>query len=58
MKPGHTTTEFYLAIAGIAALTWQQIQARCNFDQAFIVGLVVIVGGYIAQRGWVKSRLK
>lgn len=55
MKSGYKTTEFYVAVIGIAGLTWQQIQMRCQFDQTFVIGMVVIVGGYIAQRGWIKS---
>ncbi len=56
MKPGIKSSELYVALSGLGVLVWQQIQARCNFDYAFLLSVGGIVITYIIGRSWVKSR--
>jgi len=56
MKSGFKSTEFYVALCGIAGITWTFIQTHCSISPTEIYAFVGIVIVYIAQRGWLKNK--
>ncbi len=56
MKSGIKSSELYVALSGLGILLWGQVQARCNFDYAFLLSFGGIVITYVLGRSWVKSR--
>lgn len=56
MKSGFKSTEFYVALVGIAGLTWTFIQSHCSIGPTEVYSFAGIVIVYIAQRGWLKHK--
>lgn len=55
-KAGFKTSEFWVAIAGIGAIVWKFAQDNCTVDSGKLIALVILIGGYIAGRSWIKAR--
>lgn len=56
IKTGFKSSEFYVAMTGIVALVWQQVQSRCNFDTPFLLGVGGVVISYIIGRSYIKAQ--
>lgn len=56
LKQGVKSSEFYVALAGVVALVWQQVQVRCQFDQTFVIATAGVVISYIAGRSYLKGK--
>ena len=54
MKAGWKTSEFYVAIAGIAGLVWTFTQSHCQVSQAEAVSFAGVVISYVIGRSWLK----
>lgn len=55
IKSGFQSSEFYVALVGIASIMWQFFSAKCNINQTDLLTLAGIVIAYIVGRSWVKS---
>lgn len=55
MAPGYKTTEFWVALMGIAGIIWTFVQANCNIDPTKLLALSGVIVTYILGRSWVKA---
>ena len=57
MKPGWKTSEFYVAIVGIAGLVYTFAQQHCQVSPVEALTFAGVVGTYIIGRSWVKTKV-
>lgn len=59
-KKGAKTSELWVAITGLLSgvgyLIWNEVQARCQFDSAFLIMVGGIVVSYIVGRSYLKAK--
>lgn len=56
MKAGFKTSEFYIAMAGIAGIVWQFVQTHCQTNSTEIIALAVMVITYVTSRTYLKNK--
>ena len=56
IRKGFKTTEFYVALTGLAGLVWIFVQQNCEVSPDKIFAFAGIVASYIGGRSWVKTQ--